>query len=436
MFCPNCGKPTKEGAKFCEHCGHSLEAVKKPAEKSESKKVQKESAANKPKSKISKGNWLAIAALVIVLAIAALYISLRPNKVSVDSAVQLTTLAIIRITDQAEISEILTAQSNQAPTEITSVTAQETVESPALSQTPNEQPSETPTAQPTDSGFSAGSSDQIAFASNRSGQPQIWLLNLSDSALTQLSDISAGACQPSWSPDGTQLVFTSPCKGNSYSYPESALYLLTLETAEVTQLSAGGLGDYDPSWSPDGSQIIFTSLREGNRSLLFIYDFATQTEKQFTSRTVFEFQADWSPDSSEIVFVSPALGPELLFLSDSSVSESNQFLRPETTDGKIISSPKWSADGEGIFYVMTPLSGGFSEIYYASFADNGLAHSQLISPSIPGRDPDQSSDGTQIAFESWAGSENHDIWSVQINGEAASRLSTDPANDFDPAWRP
>ena len=53
---------------------------------------------------------------------------------------------------------------------------------------------------------------------------------------------------PSWSPDGSSLVFTAPSDDGG-----TAVYVID---------AAGGTGAFlaigsNPSWSPDGSQIVF-----------------------------------------------------------------------------------------------------------------------------------------------------------------------------------
>jgi serine/threonine protein kinase len=63
-----------------------------------------------------------------------------------------------------------------------------------------------------------GSSGQIAFASARTGTPQIYLINADGTSLQAVTDMDEGACQPSWSPDGSQLVFISPCRGRGEFY--------------------------------------------------------------------------------------------------------------------------------------------------------------------------------------------------------------------------
>lgn len=47
-----------------------------------------------------------------------------------------------------------------------------------------------------------------------------------------------------------------------------------------------------------------------------------------------------------------------------------------------------------------------------------------------------SPDGFWIVYESWPDGVNHDIYLAAINGTNPRRLTSDPAFDFSPAWRP
>jgi Tol biopolymer transport system component len=111
-------------------------------------------------------------------------------------------------------------------------------------------------------------------------------------------------------------------------------------------------------------------------------------------------------------------------------------MREETTEGKAISQPVWTNDGEYIFYNLIPLAGGFSEIYVASVADNGHTQSKFFDYPIPSRDVSISPDGGWIAFEGWPEPGDHDIWLATITGEDLTQLTADSALDFDPAWKP
>jgi Tol biopolymer transport system component len=69
--------------------------------------------------------------------------------------------------------------------------------------------------------------------------------------------------------------------------------------------------------------------------------------------------------------------------------------------------------------------------------ENDIYQEFLIFPNwIPSRDADFSPDGVWITFESWPDGQNHDIYIMTHNGVNLQRLTADPADDFDPAWRP
>jgi Tol biopolymer transport system component len=281
-----------------------------------------------------------------------------------------------------------------------------------------------------------GAHGQIAFASDRDGRPQIWLVNVDGSGEEQLTNIDGGACQPEWSPAGTMLIFTSPCNKNQKAYEDSAIYLIDMFERTAVRLTSGEGGDFDPTWSPDGGKIVFTSLRNNNRPQLYFYDWLARTETFFSLSSAYMYQADWSPAGDQLVFVTTAIGPELLFTASATDHDPIQFLREDMADGKAISSPKWAPDGQAVYYTITPASGGFSQLYYSSIADAGFTKQLLIKEGIPGRDLTFSPDGTLLAFESWPNTANHNIWIVASDGSGLMQVTTAEGNDFDPAWRP
>jgi Tol biopolymer transport system component len=102
----------------------------------------------------------------------------------------------------------------------------------------------------------------IAFTSDRSGDPEIWLANSDGSGERQLTRlhaaISAGA---HWSPNGKEIVFHSRPAGTAN------LYIVNVETGAYRQLTTGLTENYMPSWSHDGEWIYFGSEREGGEQI-------------------------------------------------------------------------------------------------------------------------------------------------------------------------
>lgn len=98
----------------------------------------------------------------------------------------------------------------------------------------------------------------LAFRSNRSGQRQIWTVNLDGSGLRRLTDLEAvNLDSPRWSPDGKRIVFTA---GRD---DQRRAYVVELGSGTLRELADPGGSRMRASWSPDGRWIYFTSSRTG-----------------------------------------------------------------------------------------------------------------------------------------------------------------------------
>ena len=144
-----------------------------------------------------------------------------------------------------------TATTTPEPADLGTPSVNRTLE-PILTNTP------TPTITPTPLG---GGTGEIAFASDRTGEPQIWIIGVDGTGLRRVTDMPDGACQPSWSPDGTQFVFISPCDQDREINQNASLFIINADGTGLIPLPTILGGDYDPDWSPDGKTIAFTSLR-------------------------------------------------------------------------------------------------------------------------------------------------------------------------------
>ncbi len=291
-----------------------------------------------------------------------------------------------------------------------------------------------PTAVSTPTGGGFG---QLAFASNRSGVPQIYLINIDGTHTRQLTSMAEGACQPSWSPDGTRLVFTSPCPGNRDRYPGSALWVVDADGSGLEVLSAVPGGDYDPAWSPMGDRIAFTSLRDGWPQVYVMK--ADGTGAQNLSRNDWwESQPAWSPDGSQILFVSPRLGPEAIWM----MGAGGESPRAVSRSGERRNShPDWSMVGQVLLYQQ--YIGGIPRLVvmrYQDFLDKRFTETRVCQQGQragqPMAEPRWSLDGKWIAVETWPTGENHDIAILSSSCTYYSEIVTAPGTDFDQAWRP
>ena len=62
--------------------------------------------------------------------------------------------------------------------------------------------------------------------------------------------------------------------------------------------------DEDPSWSPDGKRIAFTSLKGGRKRDIYVMDANGDNPRNLTNHPDRDWNPSWSPDGKRIAFVS------------------------------------------------------------------------------------------------------------------------------------
>ena len=294
----------------------------------------------------------------------------------------------------------------------------------------------TPLPQPTPLG---GGSGQIAFASNRSGVPQIYISNIDGSNVTPLTALENGACQPAWSPDGKLLVFISPCAKRAdffeTGYVDSSLYLMNADGTNITQLTNVPGADFDPTWSPDGKRIAFASMRDGNKQI-YTLDVASLAVVRLTITEpgTETSQPAWSPDGKMIAYMVKRVSTYQVWVMDDTGQRNQQLVRSGQTIWDF--NPIWSPDGAFLLF-SERRSSGFSppwlmRIPYPVSGDP-LRLNQFPQPI---EDLEYSPDGLWLVAEGTDAAGNRDIYFMTITAGNRTRLTNHDAVDFDPTWRP
>ncbi len=282
-----------------------------------------------------------------------------------------------------------------------------------------------------------GGAGQIAYASNRTGLPQIYLLDIASQSVVQITDMQEGACQPSWSPDGEKLVFISPCKGMDEIYYEASLYIINADGTDLKPIATVPGGDFDPNWSSDGKSIAFTSLRTGQMEI-FVFDVEAQSITQITKgvSTIEARQPVWSPDGTQIAYTVRRFGVYQIWLMNSDGTNQEQIVRSGVSFSDYL--PTWSRDGQLILFNQR-CSKSFCLPYVMRIS--GVERSVEQGTRLPFNaltieDVEYSPDGFWLVYEGEETGENNDILYMTVTGANRTRLTSDAGFDFDPTWRP
>ncbi|MBK1717224.1 PD40 domain-containing protein [Thiocystis violacea] len=265
----------------------------------------------------------------------------------------------------------------------------------------------------------AGPNGSIAYSAVDTagdGFEEVFTVEPDGSGLTNLTaGLPGHASQPVWSPDGTRILFNDSYFELGYSF--SNLWVMDADGGNATQLTfesdPAGSGylwqNYSPTWSPDGSEVLWTTVREGEADIYranadgsnprpFIVDEPT-VETPFGTVPASQFYPAWSPDGTRVAFM------ELLTLNAVALVEASgegpvSYVESPTGDFSF-QSPSWSPDSLQLVYLrQTGGSPGWS-IVVANADGSGVVD---ITPEglADFTDPRFSPDGTQIFVSAYA----------------------------------
>src|SRR5436190_6585607 len=151
-------------------------------------------------------------------------------------------------------------------------------------------------------------------AEGQPGRPAgIFIVDVSDGSMRPLTANPYPGYmdkEPDYSPEGNRITFVRDRQlveaGASRNL--AALFVVNVDGTGLRRLTAWDLSARTPSWSPDGSGIVFASgdlvaPQGGRSSQIFVIGTDGSGLRQLTSSdTAVTFWPSWSPDGSRIVF--------------------------------------------------------------------------------------------------------------------------------------
>jgi Tol biopolymer transport system component/DNA-binding winged helix-turn-helix (wHTH) protein len=136
----------------------------------------------------------------------------------------------------------------------------------------------------------------VAYSSDQSGNFDIWVRSIGEGNSVQVTSSPAHDWQPNWSPDGLSLVFRSEREGGG---------LFVVPALGGSERKLCGFG-YRPRWSPDGSQVLFYSSAYTGavKSKTFVINSAGGTPRDVLNDFVPQFVSTllvaWHPDGNRL----------------------------------------------------------------------------------------------------------------------------------------
>ncbi len=132
---------------------------------------------------------------------------------------------------------------------------------------------------------------QIAFVSERSGGPQIYVMNSNGTGAHRVSFQGSNNTSPSWSPKGDRIAFV----GREGHFD---VFTVKPDGSNMTRVTQGTGDNEDPSFSPEGDYIAFSSTRSGASHIWIASSPDGSFQTQITSGGGGYSNPNWSPHLS------------------------------------------------------------------------------------------------------------------------------------------
>ena len=246
--------------------------------------------------------------------------------------------------------------------------------------------------------------DTVAFSraegKNGAEGSGLYTVPIGGGQVSRILDAPWFATDPTWSPNGTKIAFSSGGSVVGVNMPGRAfgIYVMSADGsglpvllfARQTGLAVAG----HPSWSPNGFKLVFEATNAAlsnppNFDLYVINADGTGSARNITNSPESETNPAWSPDGRRIAFsVQPATAPRVMAkppnrgnIATIAVDGSGRVLLTDLTTLDV--DPAWSPDGSSIVFARINQGGAAS--YILEVSTTGRA--QTISTGINGGDP-------------------------------------------------
>ena len=237
---------------------------------------------------------------------------------------------------------------------------------------------------------------QLIISSDRSGNPDLWILPLPAGGLRQLTTDRTPDWAPVWSPDGMTIAFYASRSGNR------DIWTMPAGSGPATQVTHHEGVDYYPTWSADGQRIAFGSARSGRRNV-WIVSATSGTEPEQLTDIGAAFPR-LSPDGEWLAFRSTSDGAARIWVKPVAGGEA------EPLSGPGAAHPRWPSDSQQVYFQRT--RDAVRDVWAVSLTDH-VERQVTDLRGRPGFGAPALAIGADYVYIAW-GEATGDIWVMDV----------------------
>lgn len=155
----------------------------------------------------------------------------------------------------------------------------------------------------------APSGDSLVVVGVKDGRSDLYLVDAASGSVRRLTNDTYDEAEPTWSPDGRSVTFSSDRMAPVVLHPEPprrgaghyAIYQLDIASGRISRVIDTAGDDRSPAWSPEGRRLAFISDRSGAPNI-YLFDLEDSTVTQLTDVIGGVSSLSWSRQNDRLVF--------------------------------------------------------------------------------------------------------------------------------------
>ncbi len=224
---------------------------------------------------------------------------------------------------------------------------------------------------------------------------------------------------PSWSPDGTELVYVSFETGRPAIFRQR---LIDAHREQVTNF--GGLNGA-PAWSPDGRSLALVLSKDGNPEI-YLYNMAARSFTRLTQHFSIDTEPNWTPDGRAVVFTSDRGGSPQIYQLTIASGE----LKRLTFNGSYNARPRLAPDGRTL--VMVHRNQG---LFHIASQDLVTGNMRILTSTSLDESPSVAPNGAMLLYATKVGGKGV-LAAVSIDAGVRFLLPSRGGDVREPSWSP